>query len=294
MNRLWRATMMAVTSFSLIGLPLAGPTFSGAAVTPACIISLSPSATETLYALGVGRAVKAVDSTANFPKTGLPPRRINAFNPSLEAILSVCSTKPQLVLISYDANQVQEKLQAQGILVLKQPAPANLAGAYSQIKQIGRAVHKARQARNLVNAMRRSINRAIATVAPSATHQRVYYELDPTFYSATSQTFVGSILKLMHVVNIADSKGVSNAGGYPQLSAEYIASANPTIIFLADTLCCGANPHAISSRAAFASVSAVRKHHVYGLNDDIASRWGPRLTQLVRALTRDINLAQKK
>jgi iron complex transport system substrate-binding protein len=97
----------------------------------------------------------------------------------------------------------------------------------------------------------------------------------------------------MHVVNIADAKGASTAGGYPQLSAEYIASANPTIIFLADTLCCKASPRSVSHRVAFQSVRAVRKHQVFGLNDDVASRWGPRLVNLVRALARDINMVAR-
>ena len=90
MNSLWRVTIGAVVSFSLIGLPQASASISGATTTPTCIISLSPSATESLFALGVGKEVKAVDATANFPQSQLPKRRIDAFSPNLESILNVC------------------------------------------------------------------------------------------------------------------------------------------------------------------------------------------------------------
>ena len=294
MIRLWRATMMVSATLSMLVVPLDGATVSGASSTPTCIISLSPSATETLFALGEGPEVKAVDATANYPVGRLPKKRIDGFNPSVEGILAVCSGKPQLVVLSFDANQIQEKLTALGVRVLAQSAPANLASAYRQILQLGSAVHHSKQARVLVEHMRDSITAAIASVPVAARNQRVYYELDPTYYSATSSSFVGSILEAMHVTNIADAKGSTSAGGYPQLSAEYIASANPTTIFLADTHCCGATPQTVSQRVAFGALSAVKKHHVFGLNDDIASRWGPRLVALVRTLARDINATVKK
>ena len=181
----------------MFGLPLANGGIAQAATSLDCIISLSASATETLFALGVGRTLKAVDSTANFPRRGLPSKRIDAFNPSLEAILTACPAKPTLVVISYDANQIKEKLRAQGVTVLFQPAPANLTRAYQQITSLGKFVHRVRQARSLVQKMQRAITKAIGSVPSRAKSERVYYELDPTFYSVTSASFVGSILALM-------------------------------------------------------------------------------------------------
>ena len=289
MKSLCRVTITTVIGASLFALPVARAGISEATTPPNCIISLSPSATETLFALGVGREVKAVDATANFPRRGLPAKRIDAFNPSLESILTVCPAKPTLVVISYDANQIQEQLRAQGVAVLDQPAPSSLTAAYQQIISLGNHVQRVHRAHSVVAKMKRAITAAISSGPRNATSQRVYYELDPTFYSVTSSSFVGSILKLMHVTNIADAKGVENSGGYPQLSAEYIASVNPTIIFLADTICCKASFASVAQRVAFHSVYAVHKHQVFGLDDDVASRWGPRLINLVRTLASDIN-----
>ncbi|MEO9180382.1 MAG: hypothetical protein ABI298_01885, partial [Acidimicrobiales bacterium] len=76
--------------------------------------------------------------------------------------------------------------------------------------------------------------------------------------------------------------------GYPQLSGEYIISANPKIIFLADTICCKASLSSVAKRAGFSQVSAVADHEVVGINDDVASRWGPRLVLLMNQLTKSV------
>ena len=83
------------------------------------------------------------------------------------------------------------------------------------------------------------------------------------------------------MVNIADAKNTTADAGYPQLSAEYIVSANPKMIFLADTLCCKQSASTVAKRPGFSKVAAVHDHEVIGLNDDIASRWGPRLSLLM-------------
>ena len=107
----------------------------------------------------------------------------------------------------------------------------------------------------------------------------------------TSSTFVGSLLKSLGVVNIADAKNTSADAGYPQLSAEYIIGANPKMIFLADTVCCKASASSVAKRPGFAKIAAVKAGEVIGLNDDVASRWGPRLVTLVNELTSSVKAA---
>jgi iron complex transport system substrate-binding protein len=85
--------------------------------------------------------------------------------------------------------------------------------------------------------------------------------------------------------SIADqAKGAAAAGGYPQLSAEYIVKANPDYIILADTVCCHQSATTVASRPGWATMTAVREHHVIALNDDIASRWGPRVVDLLQSV----------
>ena len=120
-----------------------------------------------------------------------------------------------------------------------------------------------------------------------------YYELDTTYYSLTSTTFVGSLLKSLGVVNIADAQSTTADAGYPQLSAEYILSANPKMIFLADTVCCKASAATVAKRPGFSKVAAVKNGEVIGLNDSVASRWGPRLSLLMNELTASVKGALK-
>jgi iron complex transport system substrate-binding protein len=264
-----------------------------ARLSPTCVVSLSPTATETLYAIGAGSQVKAVDNDSNFPTTGLPTKRINALSPSVEAILAICpktashpSSKPDLVIISFDANTIKEKLTALGVKVVEQDAATSVANALTQIRQLGALTGHQARANALAAALNRTIKSDIASVpAHPKKVVRVYYELDPTYYSLTSTTFVGSLMKSLGLVNIADPKSTTADAGYPQLSAEYIVSANPTVIFLADTKCCHATLATVAKRPGFSKVSAVVHAHVVNLNDDVASRWGPRLGLLMNQLT---------
>ncbi len=285
----------AVLCLALSAPLLAAGAGATTAKTPTCVVSLSPTATETLYAIGAGPQVQAVDKDSNYPTKGLPSasKRIDALNPSVEAILGICkrtkthpSTKPDLVIISYDANSIKEKLTALGIKVVEQDAPANLGGAYAQIRQLGVLTGHVVAARKLATSIARTINADVASV-PAHPNKviNVYYELDPTYYSVTSSTFVGLLMKRLGLVNIADAQSTSADAGYPQLNAEYIVSANPQLVFLADTICCQVTPASFGARPGFGAISAVVHGHVIGLNDDVASRWGPRLTVLMNQIT---------
>ncbi|MGB8197192.1 MAG: ABC transporter substrate-binding protein [Acidimicrobiales bacterium] len=282
---------------SALALPLIVSNGAGAVsavAAPSCIVSLSPTATETLFAIGAGKQVQAVDTDSDFPTTGLPKKRINGLSPSVEAVIGICKTtaahpsaKPDLVVISYDADEIQQKLTAVGVKVIDQAPPSNLAGALSQIEQLGALTGHVHSADKLAASIDATIKADIASVPKHAGKTlTAYYELSTKpYYSLTSSTFVGSLLKDLGVVNIADAKNTSADAGYPELSAEYIISANPKMIFLADTLCCKESASTVAKRPGFSTVAAVRDHEVIGLNDDIASRWGPRLSILMNQLT---------
>ncbi|MGC1418925.1 MAG: ABC transporter substrate-binding protein [Acidimicrobiales bacterium] len=273
-----------------LALPLLSESLAGAAAVPRCIVSLSPTATETLFAIGAGPQVQAVDSDSDYPTTGLPSKRINAFNPSVEAILGICkssashpSTKPDLVVISYDANSIDQKLTSQGVKVIDQDAASSVAAALSQIRQLGALTGHAAKADALAASLKTTITADINAVPAHPSKKiTVYYETGTNpYYSLTSQTFVGSLMKSLGLVNIADADSTTADAGYPELSAEYIISANPKLILLAGT----ASPASVAKRPGFAKVSAVVNHNVVELNADISSRWGPRLGLLMNQLT---------
>ncbi|MGI8447720.1 MAG: ABC transporter substrate-binding protein [Streptosporangiaceae bacterium] len=247
---------------------------------PAAILSLSPTATEMLYAIGAGSQVKAVDSLSDYPPQA-PRTKVSAYQPNVEAIVA---EKPDLVVESGDTGQLTKRLAAFSIPVLELPAPSNLAGEIYEFDELGQATGHVNQAHKEAYRVGTQLHQ-IAAAAPHHTKLTYYYELDQTFYSVTSSTFVGQLLALIGMKSIADqASGAARSGGYPQLSAEYIIKANPDYIILADTLCCHQDAATVAKRPGWSGLAAVKAGHIIGLNDDIASRWGPRVTDLLRTV----------
>jgi iron complex transport system substrate-binding protein len=133
--------------------------------------------------------------------------------------------------------------------------------------------------------MQRRLTALIRTVPKARRHLRVFHELSPDFYSATSATFIGRVYKLFGFANIADAADSTHTG-YPQLSAEYVVSANPQIVVLADSVCCGTTAANAAARPGWSQLAAVKQHRVVAVDDSIASRWGPRLVDFAATVAR--------
>jgi iron complex transport system substrate-binding protein len=248
---------------------------------PTAIISLSPTATEMLYAIGAGSQVKAVDSDSDYPPQA-PVTKLSGFQPNVEAIAAY---KPDLVLVSGNTGGLIKRLAAFKIPVLELPAAAKLSDVYAQFGQLGRATGHLAQAGQENTRLRSQLAQIAAAAPRHSPPLTYYYELDQNYYSVTSATFVGQLLHLLGMKSIADAaKGAAAAGGYPQLSSEYIIKANPDYIILADILCCHQSTATVAKRSGWSGLTAVQDGHVIALNDDIASRWGPRITNLLRTV----------
>jgi iron complex transport system substrate-binding protein len=131
--------------------------------------------------------------------------------------------------------------------------------------------------------MKRRIAKMVAHSKRRGVGLTYYHELTPDLYSVTSKTFVGRVYALFGLRNIADAADRTGSG-YPQLSAEYVVSAAPDLIVLADTVCCGQTPKTVAARPGWNRIPAVRNGLVLRIDDSIASRWGPRIVNLVRAV----------
>ena len=247
---------------------------------PTRIVSLSPSATEDLYAVGAGRQVVAVDQLSNYPARA-PRTKLSGYTPNVEAIAGY---RPDLVIVRSEAGVAQ--LRRLGITVLQLKEAGDLAQAYAQVLQVGRATGHTKQATAVVRWMRKQINAELRSIQGRARQLSVYHELTTDYYSATSGTFIGRVYKLLGLRNIADE--ATAAGPYPQLSAEFIVASNPDLIVLADSKCCGQSLSTVAARPGWGTIAAVRDRHVVAMDDDIASRWGPRIVAFVRAVAAQV------
>ena len=244
---------------------------------PTKVVSISPTATEMLFAIDAGDQVVAADSYSDYPAAA-PTTDLSAYEPNVEAIAAY---DPDLVVYSDDLGDLQKSLDKLHIPAVQQPAAASIDDVYAQLEQLGQATGHTTEAQAQVDDLQAKVAAVSASVGDLGSGMTYYYELDDTYYSVTSDTFIGNLLGLLGMKNIADeAKGASS--GYPQLSAEYIVAADPDLILLADTKCCGQDAASVAERPGWANLTAVQHDGVVELDDDIASRWGPRIVQLLQ------------
>lgn len=253
------------------------------ATQPQSIISLSPTATEILFAIGAGSQVVAVDDQSNYPPEA-PRSDLSGFTPNTEAILGM---QPDLVVLSYDPGDLFSALELAEVPVIYQSAPEDLSGTYRQISELGRATGNQSEAEELVVEISAEANRWTDHVLAMGLWEgrlTFYHELDNLYYTLTSDTFIGQVYQMFGLFNIADEAEESQGNPYPQLSAEFILDTDPDLIYLADTICCGVSVESVSERPGWSELRAVQNGQVFELNDDIASRWGPRIVNLMQTL----------
>jgi iron complex transport system substrate-binding protein len=249
---------------------------------PEKIVSLSPTATETLFSIGAGEQLTAVDDQSNYPADA-PRTKLSGFQPNVEAIAGF---EPDLVIAAFDPGGLVRGLDKLDIPVLLFPAAKDLEDAYTQMQALGEATGQSEGADALVTRMRSRIGELSDEISAES-GLTVYHELGPDFFSATSKTFIGSVYELLGLKNIADEAGGA-APDYPQLSAEYILSADPDLIVLSDTKCCGQTLETVAARPGWKTLTAVKQRNVVLADDDVASRWGPRTVDFVELITRAI------
>jgi len=273
--------VVATLAFSFLAL---NPTQAATAI-PKRIISLSPSATEILYAIGAGNQVIAVDDLSNYPSTA-PITELSAFSPNVEALMNY---KPDLIILNADATkalEVKAALEKLKIKVFLERAPLNLKQAYLEITALGRATGKISGAQSVISDMKSKI---AAAIKKGKTSKKItfFHELDNTLYSATSDTFIGKVYQDFKLVNVADQAATADSAGYPQLQSEYVIKSNPKIIFLADAQY-GESLETLTKRAGWSGITAVTNKNVVSLPEDIPSRWGPRLVDFYEFIASSI------
>lgn len=249
---------------------------------PDAIISLSPTATETLFAIGAGEQVKAVDDQSNFPADA-PRTELSGFTPNVEAILGEA---PDLVVMARADEDVVASLATAGVPTLVLPSAANLTEAYDQMERLGAATGRLAEAKALVAKTDEAIDAAVASVPERQGETTYFHELDPTLYTVTGGTFIGEIYGLFGLTSIGDAAGTGDL--YPQLSEEFVVEQDPDLIFLSDTQCCGVTLEQVKQRPGWAGMAAVEHGRVHSVNEDIASRWGPRVADFAASVAEQV------
>jgi len=247
-------------------------------VAPQRIASLSPAATEILFAIGAGDQVAAVDKFSNYPPEAATRQQLDAFQPSVEAIVGA---QPDLVLVFYDPGNLVDGLSRAGVTVFYLETPTSVDGVLQQIGILGEATGHAQEAEDLVASMQQRIAVIKDGLADVPQGPRLFHEVDNQLYTVGPSSFVGSLYTVLKVQNIA--AGAVEA--YPQLSQEAIIEQDPEVIILGDAAG-GESPDTVKARPGWGGISAVKNGRIYVIDPDIVSRPGPRLVDALETLAR--------
>ena len=253
---------------------------------PSRIVSLSPSSTEILFAIGAGDQVIAVDAFSYYPEEA-PVTDLSGFTPNVEAILGF---EPDLVVWQGGPDDFAGALDAAGVTVISHFAPLDFEGIYAQIAELGEVTGQIDGAADLVASMRSDLEEIAASVVARDEPVTYFHEVGTEYYSATSSTFIGNIYGLANMENIADPADEDGSQfGFPLLNEEFILDADPDFIFLADTIGYGQSVETVAARPGWENLQAVQNGRVVELNDDIVSRWGPRVVDFARQVVDAVN-----
>ncbi|HZP57592.1 MAG TPA: ABC transporter substrate-binding protein [Dehalococcoidia bacterium] len=251
---------------------------------PQRIVSLSPGATEIIYALGAEGSLAAVDNQADYPQAAKDfPTKVDAYQPNVEAIAGL---DPDLVFVATDSDGIVAALDRLHVPVLFSDlnTVTTIDGVYDQIRLLGRATGTSGRAEDLVAALQARERAVTGAVADVSDGPRVYHELDSTFYTASDASFIGDLYRLLHARNIAGDGG---GNPYPQLTQEAILAANPDVIVLADEEF-GVSVDSVKARPGWDEVAAVKDNRIYGVDPDVISRPGPRIIDALETLAKDL------
>lgn len=250
---------------------------------PERIVSLSPTTTEILFAVGAGEQVVAADEYSNYPEEAPTVDGLSGYTPNVEAVLEY---DPDLVVLMTKGEGIVDGLNAANVPVLVVDAAVTIADTYDQIETLGEATDHAEAGVEVVEGMKTDIEAAIDSVPPAIKNAGLnyYHELTSDYYSVSGETYIGQIYSEFGLTSIAPSND-----DYPQLTSEAVVAANPDIIFLANTKAESTNLESVASRPGWSTITAVAEERVINLDDDLASRWGPRVSQLVEQIAVHLN-----
>lgn len=247
------------------------------------IVTLAPSNTELLFALGAGGQMAGRDELSDYPAEAQAVASIGATYGALNTE-TIVALKPDLILAAEVNSPEQMKgLQDLGLTVFWLANPTDFEGLFQNLMIVGQLTGRTAEADALVADLRARVQAVTDKVAGVTSRPKVFYELDATDptkpYTVGTGTFMDTLLTLAGGQNVA--AGLESA--YPQISAEELVKQNPDFILLGDAAY-GVNPDVVKARAGWEAIAAVQTGRILAFDDNVASRPGPRLVDGLEAL----------
>lgn len=242
---------------------------------PQRIVSLLPSLTETVCALGKCEALVGVDQYSNYPASVIPLATVGGgLDPNIEAILAL---RPDVVLMASSA-RAGERLRALGLRVLAFE-PKTHADLRRATAQIGRML-MVRDPERLWSDMETELTQIAASLPATARSMRVYFEANSGPFAASESSFIGETLARLGVRNIVPG----TLGPFPQINPEFVVRANPDVILVGDV-----HSQGLEQRPGWQALHAIREKRVCRFTveeADVLVRPGPRMPLAARTMAK--------
>lgn len=249
----------------------------------ATVVSLAPSNTEILFAIGAGKQVIGRDDLSDYPEEAKQIQSVagSLGNYNLEEIATL---KPDLVLAAEinTAEQVKS-IENLGLKVYYLSNPKDMDGMFANLITVGKLTGHDQEAQTLVDSLKARVDRVQSKAAQQTSRPKVFYELDGTDpskpWTPGKGTFVDLMISMAGGTNIADSAGE----GWLQISSEDLLVQNPDIILLGDSAY-GITVDSVLQRSGWEKINAVKNKTIYPFDDNLTSRPGPRLVDGLEAM----------
>lgn len=249
------------------------------------IISLAPSCTEIIYALGLGMKVLAVDNNTNYPTEATSLPKVSGYQwLDMETILGL---KPDIIFGAHINKDMVPQLEEKGLTVVIL-APKNIQGVFDDIRLVGKIMDIRKTADELASQLEERVTAVTdKTLAVGISKPQVYLELDAFmgYFTYGPNTFGNELIKLGGGENIAGKEAME----YPLLSGEFIVASDPEIIIYQLGPWTTTTPEGIRSRTGWANITAVKDNNLLGVDGDLVSRPGPRIVDGLEAIAEAIH-----
>jgi iron complex transport system substrate-binding protein len=251
---------------------------------PQRIISLAPSNTEILFAIGAGDQVVGRDELSDFPEEAKSTTDIGSAFGALNTELIVSLNSDLILAAEINTPEQVKQLEDLGLTVYYLKNPLSLEEMYGNLEIVAHLTGHREEAAALIESLQARVAAVDEKIIPLSSRPSVFYEMDATDpskpFTAGKGTFITQLIERAGGHNIA-----SDLEGYPQLSLEQVVSSDPAFIILGDARY-GVSPESIAERPGWENLSAVKNGKVFPFNDDLVSRPGPRLVDALEELAK--------
>jgi iron complex transport system substrate-binding protein len=250
------------------------------------VVSLAPSSTEILFAIGAGPQVVGRDSFSDYPAEAKNVADIGGGFSALNMEI-ILSKKPDLMLAAplTPSEQIAD-LQKAGLVVYVVPNPKTFDDLYANLENVAKLTGREKEAASLIDSLKGRVEAVTSKTADVAQRPLVYYELDATDPSAPFTSGPDTFVNLVITSAGGENFGANLKGEWVQVSVEELLAKQPDMVVLGDNTYGNVTPEQVKARPGWEALNAIKQNKIFIFDDNLVSRPGPRLVDGLEAMAK--------